>query len=204
MVQLSEEIIEKLTYRGVLAYVAVSVAGSGVYTTALLASSVRCKTETMKDGMDELSVHHPDVVQWIAKKKRWYIGGAANPVGALEEKDRRRENLVDDLKRYWDFLNPQTPFSFGAPDGFAVGQFLKRNRAWSRAMWIGALRNRCKSEINKSESIYRWLSKLEEYAAGPLDRYMKPLEGAGKHGEAVSREAANRAARESLTQGNRV
>lgn len=203
MIQLSEQIIEKLTSRGVLAYVAVSIAGSGVYTSALLATAVHCRTDMMREGMNELAVHHPEVVQWVSKDKKWYVGGAENPVGALQEKDRRRSTLIDDLKKYWEYLNPNLPFSFGANDGSAVGHFLKRHSEWKRETWIGALRNRCRSDINKSEPFYKWLSRLEEYAAGPLDRYMKPLETGGKHGEAISREAANSLAREAFTSANR-
>lgn len=199
MIQLNEQIIENLSSRGVLAYIAVSLAGSGIYSSATLALRVNSTTGAMRAGMEELAVHHPGVVQWRSEDKKWIVGfdGGDNLVQALVEKDQRRANLVDDLKRYWDYLNPNLRFSFTAKDGSAVAYFLRNHAQWLREDWIRCLHNRCMSDINRSEPFYKWMSKLEEYAAGPLDRYMKPKETGGKHGEAISRETANRlAARE--------
>lgn len=198
MIQLNEKLIEKLTYKGVLAYVAVSYAGSGVFTTAILASAVQSTTSLMRDGLGELAIHYPTMVQWLKQDKRWKIAeGSPGSMQVLEEESVRRGNLIDDLKKYWDHLNPELPFSFSGADGNAVRHFLKRNREWTREVWQKALNNRVKSVINKSEPIYRWLARLEEYSSTPLDQYMKPMtNGGGKLGKAIDLEHGNRAARE--------
>jgi hypothetical protein len=202
MIQLDEKLIENLSYKGVLAYVAASYAGSGVYTTYLLATSVQCTTGLMRDGMGELAIQHPTVVQWLKTERKWQIAGAASTGQILQEESIRRINLLDDIRAYWNHLNPDRPFLFSGPDGAAVGQFLKRHREWSRRDWQMALNNRAKSVINKSEPIYKWLSKLEEYASGPLDQYMKPMtNGGGRVGKAIDLEVSNRAAREAAVSG---
>jgi hypothetical protein len=204
VIQLNEKLIEKLTFKGVLAYVAVSYAGSGVYTTALLASAVQSTTGLMREGMGELAIHYPTIVQWLSQARRWQIGGAPGSMEVLEEESVRRINLIDDISKYWTFLNPEVPFSFGAPDGNAVRQFLKRNRQWKREDWQKALNNRAKSVINKSDPVYRWLVGLEAYASSPLDQYMKPMtNGGGRAGKAIDLEQANSAARQAAI-ANRV
>lgn len=207
MIQLNEKMIEKLGYKGVLAYVAVSYAGSGVYTAALLASTVQTTTTVMRDGLQELAVHHPLVVQWLQRDRKWKLGGEASEGGQIvEAESERRKNLIDDIKKFWEHLNPKLPFPFSGPDGVAVSMFLKRNREWTRGMWQTALNNRGKSVVNKSEPVYRWMSRLENYIGGPLDHFGKPMtNGGGKLGKAIDVEQSNRAAREAVAgSSNRV
>ena len=72
MIQLSEEIVRQLSSKGVLAYVAVNMSGSGEWSTATLASLVCCKTEAMKEGMEELSLLQPEAVQ--KEGRSWVVG----------------------------------------------------------------------------------------------------------------------------------
>jgi hypothetical protein len=200
MIQLDGTIIEKLGWKGVLAYLAASISGGGLYRTAVLASAVNCTTPVMNEGMNELMLSQPHIVQWLKQDQKWLITGDANAVTVLEEKAERRHALIDDLKIYWDCLNKGFPFCFTAKDSVAVSNFLKGHRAWTHVEWRQALNNRARSEINKSQPIYLWIGRLHEYAAGPLDKFMKPMEhGGGAGGKALSIEAANRAARESVT-----
>lgn len=204
MIQISEAIIEKLSSKGILAYVAVNVAGCGVYTSAALASVVHCTTAVMLEGMKDLADHQPEVVQW--KEKKWYVGGAENPVGALQVQSERRIQLIDDLKKSWDHLNQDLPFSFTSTDGMAVSKFLRDHPEWTVQDWRKALNYRIRSEgLVRSQPAFMFLKTLEKYSSGPLDRYGKAMEhGPGAQGKALGVEAANRAAREAVTGTNRA
>jgi hypothetical protein len=197
VIQLSEQIIGKLTWKGILAYVAVNLAGCGRYTTATLATAVHCAGAAMREGMGELAVHDPFVVQWAKRERRWVVGGDSKPLNTVEKETHRRLDLIDDLKKYWDHLNPHLPFDMSGSDGNAIMQFLKKHREWTQPMWRQALRNRAKSEIVKSDPIYRWMSSLDRFFDSPLDRYSQPMpNGGGANGKAVGVEVANSAARE--------
>lgn len=206
MIQLDETIIEKLSSRGVLAYVAVNMAGAGVYSTANLAFIVHSSSNIVIEGLKELAQLQPESLQ--SKKNKWYVGGEVKLDGALQAQTERRQSLIDDLKKYWDHLNPGREFPFGPEDGMAVNRFLKRHTGWTRADWQRALNYRARSEgIIATFPIYRWLSTLDQFLAGPTDRYGKAMPHGigGKHGKAVDLEAGNRAAREFFTAGqNRV
>lgn len=206
MIQISETIVENLSAKGVLAYVAVNVAGCGVYSTAALASAVHCSTAAMREGMQNLEDNHPEVVKWVKKEKKWFVGGMTNPVGAIQEQSERRQQFIEDLKKYWDHLNPNLAFSFGQITGTQVGLFLRRNPRWERKDWRQALNNRTRSEgLVRTMPIASVVKSLEMYAAGPLDRYGKALEfGGAAHGKALGIEAANRAARQVITAANGV
>jgi hypothetical protein len=72
-IKISTEIIEQLTYRGVLAYVASTVLGDGKWKTAALAGAVACNTSLMLEGMGELVAAAP---MFAAKgaTSTWVVG----------------------------------------------------------------------------------------------------------------------------------
>jgi hypothetical protein len=89
---------------------------------------------------------------------------------------------VEDLKLYWDHLN-STPFPFSAKDGKALKTFLKDHPAMTRVEFRSCLQHKAKSGGNvASQSFYRWLPRLMDYLAGPLDRFNKSTTNGGvKH-----------------------
>jgi hypothetical protein len=59
--------------------------------------------------------------------------------------------------------------------GWALAQFLARNKTWSADILVRCVHNRFASEgINPAEDPIRWISKLPNYALGPLNKFGKP------------------------------
>jgi hypothetical protein len=206
-ISIDTSIIEGLSSNGVLAYVAVKIAEGSEATTAALAGLVRCKTGNMLDGIKEVAVAVPELVTRARNPKtgklnnHWRCGvvKAGDGVVLQSLESERYRLLVDDLKRYWDFLNPGLPFEMGGKDGVQIRTFLSDHRQWFQADWLAALRNRCVSVVNyghapRSAPLWTWVGQLDNYSAGALDRFNKPAEGGGKHGEAASIRDRNREA----------
>jgi len=197
MICLNPEILTKLTSRGVLAYVAVAIAGDNILSTASLAALVRTQTAVMLEGLKELSSEYPEKVRPV-RRGRWECGsgsGVGTPILGLESQLRFRD-LIEDLKKYWDYLNPTIAFSFSGADGHAVRAFLSDHPTWERKMWQTALNHRAGSVKNfgnasRTQALVRWVRKLGDYAAGPLNQYGKPVEGSGNAGKAIANELAN-------------
>lgn len=203
MIELNSEILNKLSSKGVLAYVAVSLAGSVEATTAALAAFVRCQTAVMKEGLQELAITSPDIVRPAKRKSWWVCNNGDSEVQILDSSDYRL--LVDDLKKYWDYLNPTIPFQMGSFDGAAINRAIRSYR-WDQESWRAALKNRIISVVRyghapRTEPIYKWIIKLQTYLGGPVNEYGKPVESAGKFGQAISVEEQNRLARESYLSG---
>ena len=203
MMELKQEILEKLSSKGILAYVAVSLAGNAEATTASLAGLVRAQTTVMLDGLKELAVAAPETVR--QGKKRWLCGKVDGQVQNLDCTDRYRE-MVDDLKKYWDYLNPGWAFAMNGKEGIAIRRFLSDYPSWTRDQWVHCLRNRIISiknyaAVSRSEPVFRWVGDLPKFAAGPLNAYGRPAEGSGKHGDAVTLEERNRAAKQAYLAG---
>ena len=197
---IDSEILEGLTYRGVLALVAVTALGDGAWTTAQLAQSVSCNSSLMLEGLHELHAADTRFVGKITKGK-WVVGtGVANELQLqiLDSAAARRTDLLDDLKAIFEWGNKGLEFTMSAADGAAVQRWLKQNK-WDREQWRTALRNRFLSEgIVKSQPVHLWLGRLVEYLEAPLDRYGKVMRNGvgGRVGQAIDTEQSNRAARE--------
>lgn len=195
MACLDDAILRRLTSRGILAYVAVALAGNAEATTAALAGLVRCQTGIMLEGLKELTVEAPNAIR-ASRRGKWICGEVgASSIQLLDSS--RYKLLVDDLKRFWDFLNPGIPFSLGRTDGVAIRSFLSDHPLWTQEHWLTALRHRAKSVVmygngSRTESFGRWIRKLGDYAAGPLNSYGKPVEGI--NGKATLVQQGNRAA----------
>lgn len=191
--EVSTEIIQNLTHKGTLAYLAVLIRGGGEWSTAHLAGAVNARTEILRDGLEELSQRYPAVVQ-KGKARKWVSGSAV----LLQNLDSRRADLLDDLKRYWDHMNGvDVPFEFSAADGASVAMFLRTHPNWNQEMWRAALNNRCKSEaVNHLRPFHKWIGSLVTYVNGPLDEFGKPRGKGGNHGRQISTEQLNSAARQ--------
>jgi hypothetical protein len=190
-------VIEKLSSNGVLAYVAVKMADGTEATTAALAGLVRCKTGNMLDGLKDLSVAVPELVA-KAPKNKWRCGVVKAGEGVVLQslESERYRVFVDDLKIYWDKVNPDLPFEMNGKDGMQIRKFLSDHRQWIQHDWRVALNNRTISVVrhgnaSRSEPLWAWVGRLDDYAAGPKDRYNKPVEGSG-NGKAFDREQRNR------------
>ena len=199
-VTIDTSIVEGLSSNGVLAYVAAKIADGTEATTAALAGLVRCRTGVMLEGIKELAVAAPELVA-KAPKNKWRCGVVKAGDGVvLQNLDSERFRLfIDDLKKYHDFLNPQIPFEMGGKDGVQIRRFLSDHRQWTREDWLAALRHRVISVVNyghasRSAPLWTWVGQLDNYSAGPLDRWNKPVEGGGKHGEAATIRDRNREA----------
>ena len=198
---INSELLEGLTYRGVLALVAATALGDGQWTTSQLAQTVSCNASLMLEGMQELHDLWPEFVGKQMKMK-WPLGsGVASPdtLQILDSAAGRRKDFLDDIKAIFEWGNKGLEFTMNAADGRAVQLWLKQHKDWTQEQWRLALRNRFLSEgIVKAQAIYLWLSRLNEYLEAPLDRYGKVMPNGvgGKIGEAIGREQGNRASRE--------
>lgn len=200
--ELDPQIIEKLSSRGILAYVAVTLAGDVEATTTVLAMLVKVQTAVMLEGLKEFAGEAPSLLKQ-PKKGKWICGNGGDAL-TLQNLDLRREFFIDDLKKYWDCLNDVTPpFSMGAKDGAAIRRLLQDNPKWDATIWRQALNNRAVSVIrhsagSRSEPLFMWIGKLSSYVGGPIDKYGKPV----GNGKAVDNEHNNRSAVESYLNGH--
>jgi hypothetical protein len=204
---LEPEIIERLSPKGIWAYVAVSLAVGSEATTAALAGLVRCQTAAMLEGLKELSVAVPELVA-KAPKNKWRCGVVKAGEGVILQnlEPERYRVFVDDLKKYWDYLNPALPFEMNGKDGAQIRRFLSDHRQWMQDDWRAALNHRKTSVVRfnhapRSAPLWTWVGSLDNYAAGPLNEYNKPAEGGGKSGKAIEVEQRNRTAREAVLSG---
>lgn len=205
-IQLDTAVLDRLTSCGVLAYVAVKMAEGSEATTAALAGLVKTRTGIMLEGLKELSVEMPGLVEKKkSKSQKWCCGEIKAGDGVVVQSlDSERYRLfVDDLKKYWDYLNPDLAFEMGGKDGSQIRIFLRDHRGWVQETWLTALRYRAISIVKyghatRTEPLWTWVGYLAEYVAGPKNQFNKPVEGSGKHGEASvtrdrNREAVERA-----------
>ena len=198
-ITLDSAIIEQLSSNGVLAYIAVKMAEGTEATTAALAGLVRSKTGNMLDGLKDLAVAVPELVA-KAPKNKWRCGviKAGDGVVLQNLESERYRLFVDDLKKYWDYLNPPLAFEMGGKDGVQIRRFLSDHRQWTQAEWCLALKNRIisvkqHSHASRTAPLWTWVGQLDNYAAGPLDRWNKPVEGGG-NGKADTIQQRNREA----------
>lgn len=200
-ITLDTDLIQSLSHRGVLAYVAVETLGDGLWSTAQFAQAVSCNLSLMREGLQELHAAKPDVIGKQIKSK-WPVGsGVANEfqLQILDSAASRRTDFLDDVKAIFEWGNNGVKFTMDAGDGQAVQRWLKQHKDWTREQWRMALRNRFLSEgIVKSQPVHRWLGRLVDYLEAPLDRYGKVMPNGvgGKHGAAINTEQSNRSARE--------
>lgn len=197
---MQDTLIQQLSSKGILAYVAVSMLGNGEVTTAALAELVKSQAGAIREGLHELSLVAP-VVCRKAPKNKWSCGeiqaGDGVIVQILDSKDSRRKDFLDDVKAIFEWANRDSGmmFTMNSADGSAVSKFLRQYKDWDRPMWQQALRHRFTSEVVLSQPLYLWLSRIAEYVDAPLDRYGKPMKhGGGKHEQVAATRQRNREA----------
>lgn len=203
MIQLENELIDKLSNAGIIAYLAVSLADGSEATTAVLAGLVKARTNVMLDGLKELSVEAPEKVTLIPKTRTWRCGVIKSGDGVVvqnSESSERYRVFVDDLKKCWDFLNPQLDFSMNGKDGVQIRLFLKDHPRWTQQEWLTAFRHRAISiakykHASRTQPHWVWIGRLADYFEEPLNEYNRPVSGGGKVGKAIGVEDANREAR---------
>ena len=204
-IHLEVAILDRLSSRAILAYVAVKMADGSEASTAILAGLVRAQTSVMREGLNELSVAAPGAVS-KAPKNRWRCGVVKTNDGGqvLQIVDSERyRSFVDDLKKYWDYLNPEHVFAMEGRDGEAMRRLLIKHRTWTQEEWRMSLQHRKDSVVkfnhaSRTEPFWKWVGRLDEYLGGPLNEYNKPAETGGKRGQAISIQEGNRAAGESF------
>lgn len=194
-IKLEKSIIDGLTSRGVLAYVAVKMAEGSRATTAVLAELVGAQSSVMKEGLEQLSLAAPGLV--LRDGNKWMCGEPKGDGQVMSLVASRYQAFVDDLKKYWDYFNKPTPFTITPKDGATIQRFLKDYSGWGPVEWAVALHNRMVSIIefqhaSRSEPFYAWIPKLSNYEASPLDRFNKPAEGSERHGKIHSIQQGNR------------
>jgi hypothetical protein len=198
LIYLENEVIDKLSAAGILAYIAVSLADGTEATTAALAILVKSRSGVMREGLKELAVEYPEKVSSTGKKKQKWRCGVVQAGVAVQNLDSERFRLfVDDIKKYWDFMNPALPFEMGGRDGAQIRAFLNDHRLWAQSDWRVALNHRRSSILKHgqaaaSEPVWSWIRRLDVYHAGPLDKFSKPI--GVSNGKANDTRDRNRAA----------
>ncbi len=98
-----------------------------------------------------------------------------SPAGA----DPRFDVFRGELKHFWEGLNRESGLLFSwqeAKDSAALRGLLAADPNMKLAELKRSLVNRARSEgVNPAAPFYTWLRDLKLFAAGPLDRYKKPL-----------------------------
>lgn len=86
--------------------------------------------------------------------------------------------------KYHNKVNPP----WGAAEGKQLKSFLASHSDWSEEKIFECIRNRSKSEVNLAQEPLSWISKLGNYAGGPLDKFGNPKSnGNGFHNGQQSR-----------------
>lgn len=196
---LDSEKIDSLSSNGVLAYVAVTMGVGSEVTTAALAMMVKARSTAMLDGLKELSTIIPELVSQSGRKWRCGIVKSGDGVLLQNLESERFRLFVDDLKKYWDFLNPNLPFQMGGRDGIQIRNFLINHPNWTQQNWRLALQNRKDSVVKhgvgtRTDPIWVWVSRLDSFASGMVDKFKNQVNGNGK---AAEQEDRNRTGNES-------
>lgn len=196
--EIDREIVASLTYRGVLAYVAVLALGEGSWTSAQLAQAVSCNASLILEGLHELHTARPEIVG-KQRGTKWPVGSgvaSTEQVQILDSKAARRTAFLDDAKKIWEWANRGLLFTMGAADGIAVQRWLKQHPEVTQEQWRLCLKNRFTSEkIVKAQGMAFWVPRLLEYLEGRRDQYGNLMvNGGGKLGEIITNRQRNREA----------
>lgn len=82
------------------------------------------------------------------------------------------------VERYWKHVNGALPMPWDASEAKALNALLHAAPALTTEQALKCLANRAVSETPQTTRPRKWLSSLTDYAAGPLDRYGKPMQRA--------------------------
>lgn len=138
----------------------------------------RSHTVTVTDGTPSRSA---DTMTQTVTGTETNTSKKQKPLSKKSGVDTRRKDFIDDLKRHWEGVNPNTEFRFDDKDGKQVGLFLAKWPALKREEWRECLRHRRESEsVIFTQEIFRWIGNLMDFRDYPLDRFGKPRNG-GNH-----------------------
>jgi uncharacterized protein YdaU (DUF1376 family) len=116
------------------------------------------------------------------------------------EVDSRHADFRKLTGMYWTQKNPEIAMPWDASEGKQLSLLLAANPALDGDVFKELLDQRAKSEVNHAERPRVWLSKVTDYARGPLNEFNKPLGGqdAKYRGKTESSIEAARAAVEAI------
>lgn len=90
--------------------------------------------------------------------------------------DARFEPFQKEVLRYWSEQNPDTPkYWWGKRESAVLRELLKSGPDLQLSVFKRCLQNRAQSDVNPADLPHTWLRDVLRFAAGPLDRYGKPL-----------------------------
>ena len=97
------------------------------------------------------------------------------PVAHLSSLSERRFNIAFiEICRLYAETNPGAKVPWGPRHGKMLKNVLASIPSWTESEILACVRNRFASDVNPAEDPARWLQKLTDYRAGPLDRFGKP------------------------------
>jgi uncharacterized protein YdaU (DUF1376 family) len=92
--------------------------------------------------------------------------------------DPRKKGIADEISKFWRGQNSGRPdLRFTRADNQALNDFLRDHPEVGLSYFKQLLGNRAKSEVNPAAAPHKWLRSILDFAAGPLDRFGKPLRG---------------------------
>jgi hypothetical protein len=92
----------------------------------------------------------------------------------VEKRGSTQHALVRErIQKLYNAANPETPCPWDGRTGKILNDTLDRLR-WPDAALLTAVDNRFASDVVLSEDPLRWIPHLDQYRAGPLDRFNKP------------------------------
>lgn len=93
------------------------------------------------------------------------------------EVDSRYADFREFTGMYWAHKNPKIAMPWDASEGKQLTLLLAANPSLDGATFKELLNQRAKSDVNQAERPRAWLSKVTDYARGPLNEFNKPLGG---------------------------
>jgi hypothetical protein len=82
------------------------------------------------------------------------------------------------ISAYWKSKNPDDEMPWGPAEGKALRSWLSESPNTTLDQFKKYLRHRYKSDVNHLERPSIWIRNITSFAAGPLDRYGKPMNSA--------------------------
>ena len=98
-------------------------------------------------------------------------------------KDPRHAEFREILQRYWEFANVGGEMPWGPGEAGQLSNLLKSSPKLDAEQFKLCLYNRHQSDgTNHARRPCEWLSKITNYAAGPLNQFNQPKSGAKSNG----------------------
>jgi hypothetical protein len=91
--------------------------------------------------------------------------------------NERHAAFKEHILRYWQYVNPGLDMPWDGAEGKALAMFLAASPKLTIEQFRHILHNRSISEVNNSERASKWIRNATVFAAGPIDRFGKPLKG---------------------------